>query len=472
MKRFLAFPAHSGSLLFVLSSLYILEGSVLLAVMALHKNGDSPFASLLTGRYSPFFLSGLIGALLSTGYLIAQYDRTSAHKTRQFWLTVATNLVTVVLLAMAGELAIRLLSSPAPRGSQFLDTPLIPYSWDRVAAHYGDILRANPNHISYFVADDLLGWTIGPSRLSRDGLYASSREGIRSPRPGIAYAERTPAYRIALLGDSFTFGLEVPFEDTWGARLEQNLGPQAQVLNFGVDGYGVDQSYLRYQRDARPWHPDLVILGFINHDLYRSLAVYSFLSFPDWGFPFAKPRFMADRDGLRLINTPLPTPEVIFASRSITDLPYLQYEPGYHADEWEWHPLYRSFLVRWLFSRFPRALEPGADAIDETLISLNHEILLSFIKLAKTEGSTPLVVYFPTRGDFKGEQFVLERRWEKERVLVQLHDQQIEYIDLTACLSRIPPGELFIAGRPHYSALGNRAVADCLMPAVTELLVH
>jgi hypothetical protein len=58
------------------------------------------------------------------------------------------------------------------------------------------------------------------------------------------------------------------------------LGPQVQVLHFGVDGYGVDQAYLRYQRDVRPWHPDLVILGFINHDLHRSLAVYSFVSFP------------------------------------------------------------------------------------------------------------------------------------------------------------------------------------------------
>ncbi len=472
MERFLAFTAHSGTPLVVLGSLYVLEGSVLLAAMALHMNGDGPFTSLLTGRYAPFFLSGLIGALLSTGYLIAQYDRSSAHKTRQFWLMVATNFITVALLAMAGELTVRILSSATPRGLQFLGTSLIPYSWERVAAHYGDILRTNPNHISYFVADDLLGWTVGPSRLSRDGLYASSREGIRSPDPGNTYADRAPACRIALLGDSFTFGLEVPFEDTWGAQLEQRLGQQVQVLNFGVDGYGVDQSYLRYQRDARPWYPDIVILGFINHDLYRSLAVYSFLSFPGWEFPFAKPRFVLSDDGILLANTPLPPPETIFASRSITDLPYLQYEPGYDSDQWQWRPLYHSYLARFVFSRFPRARRADAGVPDDVLISLNREIILSFIKLARTEGSTPLVVYFPSRGDFEGEQSHLEKRREKDRVLDELRNQRMEYVDLTSCLSRTPPGELFIEGRPHYSANGNRAVADCLIPVVTELLAR
>ncbi len=441
-------------------------------MLAVHKNGNGSLVSLLAGRYSPYFLSGTSGMVLSIGYLIARHRKSRGPERRQFWLTVAMNAVTVVLLAIIGEAAVRVLALPAPRGLQLFGTQLIPYSWDRVAAHYRNILRTNPNHISYFIADDLLGWTVGPARRSNDGLYASSSEGIRSAHPGVSYTHRAPSHRIALVGDSFTFGLEVPFEDTWGAHLERALGPQVQVLNFGVDGYGVDQAYLRYQRDVRPWRPDLVILGIINHDLYRSLAVYSFLSFPDWGFPFAKPRFIANPDKLLLVNTPLPAPEVIFANRSITDLPYLQYEPGYHADDWQWRPLHQFFLARFLLSRFPRAYDFDADATDETLISMNREILLAFIKLARIEGSTPLIVYFPSRGDFKGEQFRLEKRWEKDRVLAELRARQIEYTDLTACLSRLSPTELFLEGRPHYSAAGNRAVVECLLPVVIDKLKH
>ena len=34
-----------------------------------------------------------------------------------------------------------------------------------------------------------------------------------------------------------------------------------------------DQAYLRYLRDVRPWRPQVVILGLIDHDLRRSMAV-------------------------------------------------------------------------------------------------------------------------------------------------------------------------------------------------------
>jgi hypothetical protein len=106
-----------------------------------------------------------------------------------------------------------------------------------------------------------------------------------------------------------------------------------------------------------------------------------------WEFPFAKPRFILRENGVFLANTPLPSPDTIFASRSITDLPYLQYEPGYRANEWEWHPFHRSFLVRWLFSRFPAAHEQTTDVSEETLICINRDILLSFVKLATMKGA-------------------------------------------------------------------------------------
>lgn len=65
--------------------------------------------------------------------------------------------------------------------------------------------------------------------------------------------------------------------------LERSLGSNATVLNLGVDGFGVDQTVLRYERDAWAWKPDVAILGLIDHDLLRTLSVYSFVTFPEWG---------------------------------------------------------------------------------------------------------------------------------------------------------------------------------------------
>jgi hypothetical protein len=85
------------------------------------------------------------------------------------------------------------------------------------------------------------------------------------------------------VGDSFTFGLEVRYEDTWPRQLERLLGPEFQVLNFGVDGYGVDQAYLRYRRDGLAWRPEIVVLGVIDDDFRRTMCVYAFLCFPGLG---------------------------------------------------------------------------------------------------------------------------------------------------------------------------------------------
>jgi hypothetical protein len=43
--------------------------------------------------------------------------------------------------------------------------------------------------------------------------------------------------RILLMGDSFTEGLGVPFEETFAGRLAQDLAPDTEVLNAGVIGY-------------------------------------------------------------------------------------------------------------------------------------------------------------------------------------------------------------------------------------------
>ena len=48
-----------------------------------------------------------------------------------------------------------------------------------------------------------------------------------------------------------------------------------------------------------------------------TMAVYTLVSFPDWGLPYGKPRFIITSGGLRILNLPLLSPDTIFARRSI-----------------------------------------------------------------------------------------------------------------------------------------------------------
>jgi hypothetical protein len=385
---------------------------------------------------------------------------------------VLLNLVPVLIAVATGEIAVRLLAHPTSRGLAVMDTALLPRAWSDVVARNSAILeRAMVDGTwvgSYLVPDDLLGWTVGRDRRSADGLAFSSREGIRSGQPGLALADRLARYRIAIVGDSFTFGLEVSYEDSWGHRLERSLGPNVQVLNFGVDGYGVDQAYLRYRRDVLSWRPDVVIFGFINHDLLRSLAVYTFVSFPDWDFPFSKPRLVTDGFRLSALNLPLLSPRTLLGVRSIRDLPFIEYDPGYDPTEWEASSFDWSYLYRFIASRYRRW--PGSDERsleEETAIRLNQEILSSFVRLAESETSTPVLVYFPSARDFRA--LASEANW-KSLAQRMLRSGGFPHIDLTPCLMALDPGDRFVPGRPHYSPRANAAVADCLRESLRPLL--
>ncbi len=109
--------------------------------------------------------------------------------------------------------------------------------------------------------------------------------------------------RIAILGDSFTFGDEVRDDETYPSVLARRLAP-AEVMNFGVHGYGHDQMLLLLREKVLDHRPDVVVLGFLRDDMERNM-----LSFRD----FAKPRFRLKDGRLRLTNVPVPTPDQVRA---------------------------------------------------------------------------------------------------------------------------------------------------------------
>jgi len=80
-------------------------------------------------------------------------------------------------------------------------------------------------------------------------------------------------FRILVLGDSFTFGAGVEFEETFVRQLEtilreKNRNRKYEVINAGVLGYGTDQEYYFLKEWGFKLKPDLVIVAFyIQNDL-------------------------------------------------------------------------------------------------------------------------------------------------------------------------------------------------------------
>lgn len=441
------------------SLLILVELSVLVLGLALYKGVTTNSRTLIAG------VAGAVGALLPALYLARLYFKSLADERRRFFLVVAMNFVTVCAIGLAGELTIRMNVTQHSQGDEVFGTVLLPKRWQAVTAWNRRLLDELPQSISYLTADELLGWTIAPSRVSKDGLYQSSKEGIRSPAVGVSYAEKTRPFRMAAVGDSFTFALGVPFQSSWGAQLDSRLAGRVEVLNFGVDAYGIDQAYLRYHRDVKPLHPNVVMLGFIEADLFRTLHVYPFIGQPSWQRPFEKPRFAILHEKLALLNDPLIPPGELFGLPDVTALPFLEYEPGYAAEEWQWRWYHHSAVIRYLLSRFPRWPVPSPLVSEAEIAAIDVKILLRFFEEVKMDGAIPLLVYLPSRGDFIG----WERRG-RDFVFRALQEQRVPYVDTSSCMKQGTYRTLFLEGDPHYSPEGNALLADCLVPIVQELL--
>jgi hypothetical protein len=147
-----------------------------------------------------------------------------------------------------------------------------------------------------------LGWSPVPNTISSNGMYAFNSQAIRTRFPNDDTPPIAPQglRRILLIGDSFTFGGEVPYEQTWAHYLESDLqtrGIQVQVLNAGVGGYGMDQALLRWESMGKQFSPDVLIFGLQFENCQRNVNLVRQVYMPHTGLPFSKPRFVATPDG-------------------------------------------------------------------------------------------------------------------------------------------------------------------------------
>jgi lysophospholipase L1-like esterase len=82
--------------------------------------------------------------------------------------------------------------------------------------------------------------------------------------------------RVAVIGDSFVYGLGVGAEDSIPAQLEEILGSRSavpvEVLNFGIPGAQLDDLIPQLSVFVARWSPDLVVFVLFGNDLDESLC--------------------------------------------------------------------------------------------------------------------------------------------------------------------------------------------------------
>lgn len=125
--------------------------------------------------------------------------------------------------------------------------------------------------------------------LFRIFIHADNAKPIRADKPvnwylpesstdnrDATYPEEKAAgvFRVIVVGDSFTYGGKVQYDDTFPKRLERMLNlnnkqRKVEVLNWGIPGYSTVQEGTLVQRAVKYYHPDLIILQITLNDAER-----------------------------------------------------------------------------------------------------------------------------------------------------------------------------------------------------------
>jgi hypothetical protein len=112
-------------------------------------------------------------------------------------------------------------------------------------------------------------------------LYETNSHGIRGPERTIAKPPKT--FRVAVVGDSFTMGNGVDYEETYAAKLELALGGllpgrNVEVINFGISGLNLEAIVGRLRQVGLQFDPDLLVYGFTLNDIEGASYLYTMTS--------------------------------------------------------------------------------------------------------------------------------------------------------------------------------------------------
>jgi len=299
--------------------------------------------------------------------------------------------------------------------------------------------------------DPELGWVPRPGG-GRPNIHSTritiTDAGVRSNgQPGPAAAGPP----VLVVGDSTAFGDEVSDDETFSAYLEQRVG--VPVINGGVFGYGIDQSYLRALRLSERFDPRTLVFSLITDDISRAEM--------DIRTGVGKPYFAVDRatQTMRRMNVPVPrlSPGGRFLRRAFA---------ASDAASFAVSRLFPEFWMTGTFSGSHKVHRDGLRVLDLILRRLDE--------LAGS-GQVRVIVLLLDAPLFVPEQDAVAQRAvaEVEYVFRSRPYRHLELLVLYPLLNELKLTDRaayrrLLAPQGHFSPAGNRFVAARLSEVLQE----
>ncbi len=311
------------------------------------------------------------------------------------------------------------------------------------------------------------GWTLTPSWRGRhrhfdfEADYSTNRQGFRGKTRAWGNTENS----VALLGDSFTFGLGVDDGSNFAARLDRHL-PGMQIFNYAVPGFSTDQELLLMRdRVLRDPPRKILLIVYLANDIFDNARAFPLQA------EHAKPYFELKERQLILHNQPVPKVTRPSADRRINLSAYLLDDAGQggFAAYLRGFALWRRFGgvadARLSIETFKARFEPELKlfyALTQTLAEEATQAGAGFA-LVLLGGASHTLRPAGDSAAFQ-EYFRAEiERWAGER--------QLPLIDVATGLRRRyaeAPGTWFFPNDGHLTPRGHEVVASILADALSS----
>jgi hypothetical protein len=337
---------------------------------------------------------------------------------------------------------------------------------------------AADHHNRLFQYDATLGWRFVPGAFERvkqtdyRHFVRINAEGFRdvdSPRT-VGEDQRL----VAVIGDSFTSNLGVALEQTFTSVMNERLGPDTVVKNFGVNGFGQVQELLLLEELLMTQRPDVaLVLVYWRNDLDDNTGRF------DWVRGYRRPKATRTEGGLQ-IKTGFPPP----APRGPEDTPG-ELSLRRFVSSFALHKLAKAALERETdLARLPRSRQPpevryGAleiAATERDAIALTMA-LLDEMRATAAAHDTPLAfVFAPSLWQVETERWNgllseyslaasdYARDQPQRTMLAHCEERRWACLDLQPALREHADRDerLYYPREEHWTADGNARVAQAI----------
>ena len=308
---------------------------------------------------------------------------------------------------------------------------------------------------------------------SVNGWWRSNDLGARHDYDIAAgHAAQPGSSRLLVFGESFTQGSRLPQEDTWIYQMRAAY-PELDAVNFGVDGYGMAQSLLRYRAVSVRTQHDAVIFVFLpTANLWRDINTIRSLAEP-WHSFAVLPRFVPVSAGIELIRSPYSNVAEVFEANqqglSSGLRSHLQrYDRFYVRELYEPTALSAHFVTGKLVAaylgkrnvqriRHESFYEPDSEAWRTV-----RGIFAEAAAQAKSAGTRFAVVVMPTHDDVETATRYPEFEEHWRRMVERLRDEGLTTIDILPDLAQVSSSLDYGYDGSHYGPVGSRHIASAV----------